>query len=290
MSFLTVPWWACFSNVNRWFLTLLGRIRVGSPLKVLEYDIETAPLISHIWRPNMKFVPQNMMIHDTFLLTWSTKWWGTDQKVQSARVTKKEAKARDDCRIVGRLAELMREADVIVAHNGDKFDWPIVNSRLLLNRLEPLGYVTKIDTLKLSRKHFGFSHHNLDYLGRVFGEGQKIPTDWDLWDRCVHGDTKALKEMETYNRHDVDLLDRVFYRMLPYVDRVARLFEAVQVEEDICLYCGSKKKESRGRYRTQAGAFPKFRCLGQLPDGSTCGKYRRGRRSIRHAKAEGHPL
>jgi len=263
---------------------------VGRQLKVLVYDVETAPLVAHIWAPKMYFVPQQMMIEDKFVLTWSAKWWGTEQPVFAARVTKKEVLVRNDKRIVAKLGEAMGKADVLVAHNGNKFDWPIVNGRLLLNGLPPLGFKTKIDTLKLSRKHFGFSHHNLDYLGRIFGEGQKVPTTWELWERSVAGDTKALKEMDYYCRNDVDLLDRIFYRMLPYVDRVARLYEAVQQEEDICLYCGSKRKEKRGQYQTQAGIFPKFRCLGQLPDGSQCGKYRRGKASIRQRKAQDYPL
>ena len=263
---------------------------MGRQLKVLVYDIETAPAVSHIWRADMRFIPQNMMIHDIFMLTYSARWWGSDAPTWSARVTKKEVLARDDKRVVTKLGNDMRQADVIVAHNGDKFDWPIVNGRLALNGLPPLGFKTKIDTLKLSRKHFGFSHHNLDYLGKIFGEGQKIPTTWELWERCVAGDTKALKEMDAYCQHDVDLLDRVFSRMLPYVDRVARLYEAVQQEEDICLYCGSKNKRARGHYRTQAGVFLKLECLGQLPDGSTCGKYRRARASIRHKKAQDYPL
>ncbi len=231
-----------------------------------------------------------MMIHDTFLLTWSAKWWGTKDKVWSERVSRREVLNRDDKRIVTALGTAIRKADVIVAHNGDRFDFPIVNGRLLLNSLPQIGYKTKIDTLKLSRKNFGFSHHNLDYLGRIFGEGEKIPTTWELWAACVKGEVPALKEMETYNRNDVGLLDRVFYRMLPYCDRVARLYEAVQQEEDICLYCGSQKKEKRGQYQTQAGTFPKYRCLGQLPDGSKCGKYRRGRASIRQRKALDYPL
>lgn len=259
-------------------------------LKVLEYDIETAPLVTHIWRPNQKFVPQNMMIHDTFVLTWSAKWWGTDDEVISARVTRNEAVNRDDYRIMEQLNDLFHDADVVVAHNGDKFDYPHVNARFLLNNLPAPGYLTKIDTLKLSRKHFAWSHHNLDYLGKIFGEGRKIKTDWELWERASQGDVAALKDMEEYNRQDVELLDRVFYRMIPYVDRLARLQEAVTIEEDICLYCGSKKVERRGYYRTQSYTYPKFRCLGKLPNGSTCGKYRKGRHSIRHNKPEHAPI
>lgn len=260
------------------------------PLKVLEYDIETAPLITHAWRPTQKYIPQNMMIHDTFLLTWSATWWGQEDEVISARVTGPEARSRNDERVASELWELFREADVIVAHNGDKFDYPHVNARAAIHQFEPIGFIQKIDTLKLSKKHFGWAHHNLDYLGRMFGEGRKLKTDWELWERASQGDVPALKEMETYNKQDVDLLDRVFYRMVPYVDRLTRLQEAVTVEEDICLYCGSKRKERRGYYRTQSGSFPKFKCLGRLPNGQTCGKYRRGRTSVRHKKAAGHPL
>lgn len=259
-------------------------------LNVIEWDIETAPAISHIWRPNMQFIPQNMMIEDTFIMMIGWKQWGTDEPTQSVRVTGPEAVARDDSRIVKQFAEVLYRADVIVAHNGDRFDWPHLNGRMAIHQIDPIGYITKIDTLKLAKKNFNFTHNNLDYLGKIFGEGHKLKTDWELWEQASRGSVPHLKLMEEYMIQDVNLLDRVFYRMVPYVDRLARLQESVVIEEDICLVCGSKNKQRRGTYRTQSGNFPKYQCQGQLPNGARCGRYRRGRSSIRHQKAEGHPL
>lgn len=265
---------------------------MSEPLKVLIYDIETAPMTARPFRANQQFIPHYQVVHDIFMLTWSAKWWGTGEDIFSARVTKNEVLARDDRRIVQQLGRRFQEADVIVAHYGDGFDWPTVNGQLALHGLEAPGYIRKIDTKKLAAKHFNYSHNNLDYLAEKWGIGKKIKTDWELWERCLDGPdhVAALKEMETYNRHDVHLLDGVFSYMLPYVDRVARLYEATQMNEDICLTCGSTRFEHRGYYRTQSGTYPKLRCLGTLPNGRPCGKYRRGRRSIQERKAAGHPL
>jgi hypothetical protein len=265
---------------------------MAEPLKVLIYDIETSPLEVRAWRLNQQFINPEMVKEDYFLLTWSAKWWGSGEPAFSSRLTKKEVQSRDDKRIVAKLGKKFLEADVIVAHYGDKFDWPKVNGRLMVHGLEAPGYITKIDTKKLYGRHTAFASNSLDYLGRVLGEGRKNKTDWSLWARCLDGPdhVAALREMEVYNLQDVELLTRVFTRGIPYFDRVARLYEATHAREDICLYCGSGRVQHRGYYRTQGYTYHKLQCRGRLPNGRMCGKYRRSKLSIHHKTAAGHPL
>jgi hypothetical protein len=128
-------------------------------------------------------------------------------------------------------------------------------------------------------------HNNLDGIAQYAGiETRKLNVDHTLWDRVLDGPdhVAALKEMETYNRQDVVVLEQVFDWMLPYVDRVARLFEATRRDEEACPYCGSDSFEQRGHYRTQSGTFKKLKCL-------NCNKFRRGRKSELQRFA-GHPL
>ena len=88
-----------------------------------------------------------MLEHDIFLLSYAAKW-SDGTKVLSGVLTPGEARGQDDSRIVKSLAHLMKQADYLVAHNGDRFDLPMVNNRLLGNRLDPIGHVQPTDTLK----------------------------------------------------------------------------------------------------------------------------------------------
>lgn len=251
-------------------------------LKVLFFDIETAPLLAHVWRAAVEFIPAIMMVHDSFMLTWSAKWMGNDE-MMSASLTGDEARRQTDERIVVELADLIRKADVIVAHNVDNFDLPMFNSRLLLLNLEPLGPTQTIDTLKLARKNFRLSHNKLDYLAEQLGLGRKIKTDFDLWLDAYHGDEAAIKEMLTYNQHDVVLLEQVFEAMRPYVSRLTRLFDPQGFKSYTCGNCGKSQWNSRGYYRTQASTFRKLQC-------QNCGRYSRSRVSEKEQRSAVYPL
>lgn len=254
-------------------------------LRVLFFDIETAPLAARIWSPWQHSVSHKQMLHDTFLLTWSAKWADEDE-VLSGRLTSNEAIAQDDSRIVQSLADLVREADIVVAHNIDRFDLPRLNTRVMLLGQEPLGPTQTIDTLKLAKKNFGMAFNKLDWLAEQMGFGTKIDTDMELWHRCYVGEVAALKEMETYNKHDVVLLEKVFNKMKPYVARLTRLFDPDHEDQYFCVRCGGEGRTNfqfRGYYRTQASTFHKAKC-------KTCGAYSRLRTGIVEKKAKLYPL
>ena len=233
----------------------------GKPLRLFFYDIETAPMLSFHWQAKTEYVGTHLNeVDDRQLLCWAGKWSDSDQVV-SARVTQKEAKAQDDARIVGLLADEMRAADYVVAHNGDKFDYRRVNARVLVNTLKPLGSVQMIDTLKLSRQSFDLPYHNLDYLAQTLGFGEKLHTNFELWRRAFYGEVTALKEMEAYNRQDVVLLEHVFHAMRPYVKKLPRLIDATEWRDELCPNCGYKDRKKAGYHRTSVNTFQKYRCL-----------------------------
>lgn len=250
--------------------------------RILFYDIETAPAIAYVWRADTDYVSMDMMIETPFLINWGAKWAG-ESKVHSAVVTPEEALARDDRRIVDELASLIRTADVTVAHNGDRFDMPVLNGRILKHNLEPLGPARTIDTLTLARKAFALPYNKLDFLGEYLGLGRKIKTDIDLWKGCVAGDLKCLKEMQKYNKQDVVLLERVFDALKPYVRNLPRLYDADRENMTACPSCGGEEFIIRGYYRTQAGTFAKMQC-------KNCLRYSRQRTSEKLKKLGPYPL
>lgn len=242
-------------------------------LKILFYDLETAPLLAHIWTPRDEYVTMDRLIHDSFLLTWSAKWRG-EKPIHSGVLTGLEAQQQDDKRIVTELAELIREADFIVAHNANRFDVPMLNNRLLALNLEPMGPKQTIDTLLWAKRSFRLAYNKLDYLGEFLGLGRKIKTDFDLWKSCYHGDEKALAQMAKYNKQDVVLLEKVFDALLPYVKNLPRLVEPTDGKQFACPTCGSAKLQRRGYCRTNASTFQRYQC-------TKCTRYCKERASIK---------
>jgi hypothetical protein len=242
-----------------------------SDLRIWLWDVETAPMLAYIWQAKTEYVQPQAITHETFMLTWAGKWHG-QSKVHGDALTPDEALAQDDTRIVGSLADRLREADVVVAHNGDRFDLPIVRSRLMLQGLDPLGPVRSIDTLTLARKSFRLASNKLDHLARVLGIPGKIGTSFSLWQRCYHGDPKALASMLRYNRQDAVVLEAVYDALAPHVRGLPRLVDADAEGELVCPSCGSGDLQRRGFHRTNASTFQRFAC-------QSCGRWSRSRTS-----------
>lgn len=234
------------------------------PLRILFYDIETAPMQAYVWSAKQDFIPHNQIISDSYMLCWGAKW-SDGAKVLSAKLTPEEVAASDDSRIVTELAALVAQADIVCAHNGDRFDIPRLNARLTIHGLEPLPPVESVDTLKLAKKSLGLAHYNLDSLARVLGLGSKIKTDFDLWRDVMAGNEVAMQRMVRYCRNDVVLLEKVFDRLRPYVKGLRRLVDG---EGSFCPFCGSRDFERRGERRTNAGNQQRFHCLNR-----ECGRY-----------------
>lgn len=235
------------------------------PLRILFFDIETAPMRAYIWSPKQDYIPHNQVISDSFMLCWAAKW-NDGSKVMSAKLTPEEVAEADDSRIAAALADLVREADLVCAHNGDRFDVPRLNARLLMNGLEPVPPVESLDTLKLAKKSIGVAHYNLDALARALGLGTKIKTDFDLWLKVLEGSEVAMQHMTRYCRNDVVLLEKVFERLRPYARGLRRLTGGG--EGAFCPYCGSREFERRGTRHNSAGSQQRFHCLND-----ECGRY-----------------
>jgi hypothetical protein len=174
---------------------------------------------------------------------------------------------------VGELAEMVRDADQVIAHNGQRFDIPMMNNRLLMAKLPPLGKIQVIDTLLLARRSFRLASNKLDYLGKILGVGEKIPTSFDLWKGAYHGDEKALAAMLRYNRQDVTLLEAVYDRMIPWVKGAPRVLDPEWDMEEGCPHCGGTDIQHRGYQHTQSGAFRRFVC-------KDCSRWSRSRKGM----------
>jgi DNA polymerase elongation subunit (family B) len=235
---------------------------INTSAKVLILDIETAPIMAYTWGIwNQNIQPSN--IHsDWFCLTWAAKWLFED-KVYSAKLTSKEAVAQDDSRIMLAIWKLLNEADIVIAHNGQKFDIPKLNSRFIINKLHPPLPYQQIDTLLHIRRQFGFTSNKLDYVNQLLNLPRKKENDgMPLWVGCYKGDNKCLKEMLDYNIEDVRILEETYLRIRAWIKPHPNMGLFILDEnEHRCPSCGSNDLSHEGKeYKTTANSYEQFRC------------------------------
>ena len=241
--------------------------------KVLLFDIETAPLKAYVWKLWKTDIHNEQVINDWFCLSWSAKWLYSN-KVMGDVVTSEEALKEDDSRIMKNLWCLINNADIVISHNGDRFDIPRINSRFIINGLDPTTPYFSIDTCKIAKKQFGFSSNKLDALATYFNIPNKLHTEFALWKACLEGDKKALGYMLKYNKQDVVILEEVYLKLRPWIKNHPNIGN-LDGTQAACANCGSEDIEviSGKYYYTSVGKYETFRC-------KHCGAISRGRRSV----------
>lgn len=243
--------------------------------RILILDIETAPIKAYVWRLWKENIFLDQIISDWFMLTWSAKWL-LNNDVMSNRLTSSEALLEDDSRIVTNLWKVLNEADIVIAHNGEKFDIPRIKARFLVHGLPPTTFYQQIDTKKVAKREFGFSSNKLEALARTFGIDGKSDTDFNLWAACLDGNDQALKYMEEYNRHDVEILEEVYLIMRPYIKGHPNYNLFVDSDTPVCPHCGADHTHllfAGYYYFTPTGKYKNYRC-------DACGALSRERKSV----------
>ena len=178
--------------------------------------------------------------------------------------------SENDKALVKQLWKLFDEADILIAHNGDNFDIKKANARFAYYKLPPPSPYKTIDTLKVARKYFQFTSNKLDDLGNHLGYGRKLAhTGFHLWKGCMNGDLQAWKHMVRYNRRDVELLEKIYLHLRPWISNHPN----VSILSDTyngCPACGSKNVMKMGTDITQTGRVQQYQCR-------DCKKWSRGK-------------
>lgn len=213
--------------------------------KILIWDIETSLMKVGIFQLRTDYVNPEAILEDWHIISGAWKWLGED-KVYSAV----SRKGDDDSIIVTKLANVLAKADVIIHHNGDKFDVKKLHTRMIRHDIMPVYHkLVTVDTLKESKKHFAFSSNRLAYLARFLGVTEKVHSESDYWMREVKKDYSKLKEMVEYNKGDVVTLEEVYLKMRPYIDHP----NMNKGELCNCPSCSSDNTVKRGFWTTRTG-------------------------------------
>lgn len=236
-------------------------------------DIETTPDLVWVWR-----------LWDTNAIEVEEDWgilcfaWKRLEEEEIHAVARPDFKKEyaadkdDDYKVVEALHKVLDDADIIIAHNGERFDIPKINARLLVHGFSPPSPFQSVDTLKMARKTFSFSSNKLNDLGKILGLGEKEKHHgFETWKGCMQGDKEAWKEMVSYNKRDVALLEDVYCALLPWVEGHPNM-ALLSNKMDACPRCGKDAMIRQGFKHTKTMTYQRWSC-------TNCGGWSRTRLS-----------
>lgn len=185
----------------------IDKISKNITSKILIYDIETSYLIVGSWRIGWDInINHEDIISQKKIICISYKWLG-EKEIYNLTWDKN----KDDKFLLEQFIEVMNEANLLVAHNGDKYDLKFIKTRAILQGLPMLINYPQFDTLKVAKKKFMFDSNKLDNITKDLGIGEKYKTDKKLWDDIIlKQDPIALQKMIDYCNQDVLLLEKLY--------------------------------------------------------------------------------
>lgn len=130
--------------------------------------------------------------------------------------------------MLARLAERLAQASCIVTYNGKSFDWPLLRSRFILNRVPCPQLPAHIDLLHCGRRVFkgrlpslrlGELERSVLHFHRDDDiDGAEIPGRYLGYLRS--GDARLLEPVLEHNQHDVIALPAILWRLCAHFEQV----------------------------------------------------------------------
>jgi len=235
-------------------------------------DIETSPTLAWVWRRWKENIFPRQVESETIILSCAIKELGNDSVDFLANW--QVGDVEDDETLVRWIAKEMEKYDVLIAHNGDKFDFPIINTRMVYYGLTPPAPYKTVDTLKTLKKRFRFPSNGLDAVCGYLGLGTKTEHEgFNLWKRVMHHDPAAFAIMEEYNIHDVVLLEELYLYIRAWENTHPSLAIRTDSEDRLCNACGSSNiTMTDNKFYTSVSMFSLYQC-------DDCGHWHRTRKN-----------
>jgi hypothetical protein len=241
--------------------------RAADDHKILLLDIETAPNRAYFWGGTWKVnINPDWIDADGYVLCWTAKWLG---EKDATFVRLKDGKHKS---LLGPIHRMLNEADAVVHYNGTSFDIPTLNKEFLGHGFTPPSPYKQVDLLLTMREGFRFPNNKLDYICKTLALGEKLRHEGpQLWMDCMADKKEAWEKMEAYNRRDVDLLEKLYKRLLPWIKRHPN--RAALSGLEVCVYCASTNIKQDKTYTANQLTYKRFTC-------GDCGGWFRGTKSI----------
>jgi hypothetical protein len=245
--------------------------------KILVFDIETAPILGHVWGLWENNVGLNQIQSDWHLLAWAAKWYGEPASKIMYMDQRRAKNIEDDRAILKGIWNLLNQADIVVTQNGKAFDEKKLNARFILQGFKPPSSYKHIDTKQIASRRFAFTSNRLEYMtSKLCTKYKKLShkkfPGHELWNECLKGNLSAWKEMERYNKYDVLSLEELYTKLQPWDNSINFNLYNDDPRVEVCN-CGSTEFRKNGYKFTTVGKYQRYEC-------KKCGSESRSRTNL----------
>lgn len=235
--------------------------------RIICFDLETIPNLPEALRvwPSLSYVPSGTIrasVSSIICAGW--KVYGKSEPVHCINAWDFPGwtyDVNDDRALCEAIAPVIAEADCVVTHNGKRFDWKFLQTRLRKHKLPPLPPIHHVDTCSEARKHMLVFNNRLNTVAKFLTEKEKKEHEgWELWVK-VHGrNAEAMRTMTEYCMQDVLVLEDVFAELRPLIQTLPNQNLFSPLKEKVCPNCGSTRLKSEGRRYTKTKAYRRYCC------------------------------
>lgn len=232
--------------------------------KIVLFDLETCPDLIEVMKvfPNIGQYPGlTLKASINTIICFGYKIFGEKETKCLSAWDYKQKSINDDFELVKAAYEILKDADAIVTHNGSRFDLKFFQTRLLKHKLPPLPKIRHVDTCLVAKRFLLMFNNRLNTLAKFLTSEEKMENGgWDLWVKVLQGDKKSKKLMVDYCKQDVNVLEKVFKRLRPFMTNIPNYNIFSRDADVICPKCGSTRYQNRGYRYTQVSAYQRHQC------------------------------
>jgi hypothetical protein len=210
-----------------------------------------------LWGQNVAI---NQILETNKVLCYASKWFGK-KDITFVR--------HDEPHFLSTIHSQLDAADAVVTFNGRKHDIPLLNRELIKGGYNPPSPYKQVDLIETAKKQFKWPSNKLDWILQELGLGKKLEHEgFPLWIKVMKDDPKAWKEMEKYNIADTVLTEKLYKKLLPWLNSHPN--RNLYGKVGVCPTCGGTHLQRRGYYRTQTQMYSRLHC-------QSCGAWSRTR-------------
>lgn len=241
----------------------------GRQPRILYVDIETSPQLGWFWGMTYE---TNIIRIEQYMKIISIAWrWEGEKKVHVKALPDFEGYEPNrfninDFDLVLLIHELLMEADIVIAQNGNRFDVRTINARFLYYGMLPPSPYDKVDTLLVARRYFNLPSYSLDEIMRYLKLPHKLSTGGkELWFDCMDGKPEAWRHLKKYNINDTAILQPLYHKMRGWMSNHPNL-ALITRRENQCPHCMSSNYAMEGKRLMRTGWRQRYSC-------HDCGKW-----------------
>lgn len=223
------------------------------------WDTEFTPNAGYFWGLFDQNIAPSFIDETQRMLCFGVKEYKKKTLVVDERIGRRE--------MLTQLRDELDGVDLLVSWNGAKYDTRMANKEFVQEGITPPSPYKEVDLMRIVKQRFAFASNKLDFVAQQLGVGRKVDTGgFDLWRGVMAGDEKSWTKMRRYQKGDVDLLEKLFEVLKPWI----RMPHPVTDREGlVCRNCGGSHLQRRGEARTLQSVYPRYQC-------QTCSTWMRG--------------